>query len=137
MRTSWPMSCSSMREAVRRVAVVVDDEDAPGTTVRRARRRTAALRRSERLRPDRSGRRTTNSLPWPRPVAVAASTVPPCISTRRFTSVRPMPSPPARALERAVDLREHVEDARQLVGGDADAVVVHADDGLVALPARP
>ena len=42
--------------------------------------------------------------------------------------------PVARALERRVDLREHVEDARQVVGGDADAVVAHADHDL--LPSR-
>ena len=41
----------------------------------------------------RSGRRTTNSLPCPSP-ALCASTDPPCISTSRFTSVKPMPSPP-------------------------------------------
>ena len=40
-----------------------------------------------------SGRRTTNSLPCSSP-ALLGLTVPPCISTRFFTSVRPMPSPP-------------------------------------------
>jgi hypothetical protein len=38
------------------------------------------------------GRRTTNSLPCPTP-ALWASTVPSCISTRLFTSVRPIPNP--------------------------------------------
>ena len=40
--------------------------------------------------------------------------------------------PVARALQRRIDLREHVEDARQFVGRDADAVVPHSDHGLPA-----
>ena len=42
-----------------------------------------------------------NSLPWPGP-SLRASTVPPCISTSRRTSVRPIPSPPcARSMFRS------------------------------------
>ena len=40
-----------------------------------------------------AGRLTMNSAPVPGP-PLRASTVPPCISTSRFTSVRPMPKPP-------------------------------------------
>src|SRR5680860_81257 len=39
-----------------------------------------------------NGKRTMNSLPAPGPL-LCASTVPPCISTRRLTRVRPMPRP--------------------------------------------
>ena len=40
-----------------------------------------------------TGSRSTNSLPRPMP-SLCAATEPPCISTRRRTSERPMPSPP-------------------------------------------
>ena len=43
------------------------------------------------------------------------------ISTRRLARVRPMPSPPCVRPRSPSDLREHVEDPRQLVGRDADA----------------
>ena len=71
-----------------------------------------------------SGRRTTNSLPWPGP-ALLALTVPPCISTSRFTSVRPMPSPPwARLIERFACVNSS-KTCRQHLRRDADAVVAH------------
>ena len=35
-----------------------------------------------------------------------------------------------RAVERVVDLGEEVEDGRELFGGDADAVIAYAEDGL-------
>ena len=73
-----------------------------------------------------SGRRTTNSLPWPGP-ALRASTVPPCSSTSRFTSVRPMPRPPCERSSDCVDLREHVEHLLQHVRRDADAGVAHRE----------
>ena len=44
-----------------------------------------------------------------------------------------MPSPPLRPLQRRIDLREHFEDAGQLLGGDADAGVSHPDYGVLAL----
>ena len=61
-----------------------------------------------------SGRRTTNSLPWPGP-SLRASTLPPCISTSRLTSVRPIPSPPCDRSSAPVDLDEQLEDAGQHV----------------------
>ena len=83
---------------------------------------------------DRRHRQTHDELaPSPSP-ALFASIVPPCISTSRFTSVKPMPSPPCARLQRPVDLREHVEDARELVGRDADAGVLHRHHDLAPLP---
>ena len=73
-----------------------------------------------------------NSLPRPSP-SLRASTVPPCISTSVFTSVRPMPSPSRERSSDVIDLREHLEEARQLLGGDADAVVAHPDHRLLGL----
>ena len=64
--------------------------------------------------------------------ALRASTVPPCISTRLFTSVRPMPNPLVERSSERIDLHEHVEDVSKLIGGDADAAVAHPDDGLLA-----
>ena len=40
------------------------------------------------------------------------------------------------AAARPIDLREHVEDGGQLVGGDTDAVVAHRQDRAVVLPAH-
>ena len=45
----------------------------------------------------RSGRRTTNSVPWPRP-ALAACTQPPCSSIMLRTRASPIPSPSAKRL---------------------------------------
>ena len=39
----------------------------------------------------------------------------------------------ARAFERSVRLREHLEQARKLIGDDPDSVVAHADHGLIAV----
>ena len=84
-----------------------------------------------------AGSRTTNSLPRPRP-SLVASTVPPCISTRLRTSVRPRPRPALRPVERVVDLGEQVEDAGEHLGGDADPVVADAEGDVLPLDApRP
>ena len=45
------------------------------------------------------------------------------------------PQPPLGAVERAVDLGEQVEDLREHLGGDADAGVADAEDGVLALAA--
>ena len=45
-----------------------------------------------------AGKRTVNSLPWPRTLSAVA--VPPCSSTSRCTKHRPMPKPPC---ERSID----------------------------------
>ena len=120
------------RQALGAVAVVVDDEHAQATRRRRRGRRAAGRRVAGACA---SGKVTTNSLPSPRP-ALFATTLPPCISTRRLTSVRPMPRPPcARSSELSI-CDEHLEDAADAVGGDADAVVAHADDGVLAVDAR-
>src|SRR5687768_5085467 len=41
--------------------------------------------------------------------------------------------PAHRALQRRIDLHEHVEDPGKLLRGDADAVVANADHGLTAV----
>ena len=85
----------------------------------------------ERLRRERQPHDELAALPSP---SLWASTVPPCISTRFFTSVRPMPSPPCDLRGGVVHLHEQLEDAGQHVRGDADAVVPHPQHRLVALP---
>ena len=93
-RTSWPVQPQQHGQAVGGVRVVVDDQDAAARGGAAASAPPAPVGGlARRARPGRGGRRTTNSLPRPGP-SLRASTVPPCISTRLFTSVRPMPSPP-------------------------------------------
>ncbi len=82
-----------------------------------------------------SGSVTVNTLPRPGP-SLRASMVPPCSSTRRRASVRPMPRPPCAAVAMPWELREHVEDARQHVRRDADAGVLHAQDDAAAAGVR-
>ena len=126
--TSLPMSSQQHRQAVGRVPVVVHDQDAaPG-------RRGAGRRRRAR-RPAAAGggaggpaggRRTRCPGRGPR---CAPRRVPPCISTSRLTSVRPMPRPPC---DRSSDRSTWVnisKTLRQHLGRDADAVV--------ATPTRP
>ena len=64
--------------------------------------------------------------------SLRASTRPPCSSTRRAPARGRCRARPASAVERR-RLGEHVEDARQHLGRDADAVVAHADSDLVAV----
>jgi len=62
-----------------------------------------------------------NSLPWPAPL-LATATLPPCISTSRLTSVRPMPKPLCeRSIERFA-LHEEFENAGLELRGDAHPV---------------
>ena len=63
--------------------------------------------------------------------------LPPCSSTSRCTSDRPMPRPPCERSFERVDLRERLEQALGDLGPDADAVVLHADHDLVAGPLPP
>ena len=74
-----------------------------------------------------------NLLPLPGP-SLWASMLPPCISTSRFTSVRPMPSPPCDRADDALDLREHLEDAAAACRRDADAGVPDRHHHVAPLP---
>jgi hypothetical protein len=68
--------------------------------------------------------------------ALSTRTLPPCISTSFFTSARPMPSPPCVPLEAAVDLREHVEHARQHVLRNAESRILDRDDRVTRVARR-
>ena len=70
VRTSWPSELAAAAASdLGRVAVVVDDQDRAGARGPRP-RRSPAERRDAALRARRGGgSRTTNSLPWPEPVA--------------------------------------------------------------------
>ena len=74
-----------------------------------------------------TGRRTTNSLPLPGPVAVGLDACRRASRPGCLTSVRPMPRPPCERSSDRVDLGEQVEDRRQHLRRDADAVVAHAE----------
>ena len=88
----------------------------PGCARRRPRRGVAPIRRGgsrPRLGPAGQRRQPDDelaALPGP---SLRASTVPPCISTRLLTRVRPMPSPPCERSSESVDLGEQLEDPRQ------------------------
>ena len=108
------------------VDVVIDHQHAHAVWLARRLRRPASTVRGTPAR-GASGSLTMNSLPASRPCGgLWASMVPPCSSTSRWASESPMPSPPVRAGQRAVGLREQVEDARQEFRVDAHAVVAHA-----------
>ena len=95
-----------------------------GSGPRSARRRAPAGIRGDRQADDEG------ACPAPSP-SLRASTVPPCIATRRRTTLRPMPSP-ALALSRRLGATcaNISKTARQQVGGDADAVVLDRDAGV-------
>ena len=97
--TSWPISVEQQGEAVGRVAVVVDDEDAPAAAAGPGRPLGRSVGGPVRRPSIGAGRRTTNSLPRPGP-SLRAATVPPCISTRLRTRLRPIPRPPCERSSR-------------------------------------
>src|SRR5882724_11245487 len=74
-----------------RVVVVLDHEDAAGGGGAGGGGRGAGTRVSTGRA--MAGRRTVKVLPFPVP-SLATATLPPCCSTRRRTSVSPIPSPP-------------------------------------------
>ena len=91
VRRSLPMISSNMRQAVGGVLVVVDDQDA--ATRRRELARSSAASRL-RSGAERTHRQPHDELAAPAVAVAARLDVPPCSSTRRLTSVRPMPRPP-------------------------------------------
>ena len=104
----------------------------PGNAASRLARRRASAGRPRRRGPSTAGSRTTNSLPLPGP-SLCAATVPPCISTRLLTSVRPMPSPPS---ERAIERSPWANRSNSLgssSGGMPTPGVPDPDDDLVPL----
>ena len=83
----------------------------------------------------KAGSVTKNSLPLPGP-SLRASIVPPLQLRRACVKVRPIPSPACDRSEAAVRLIEHLEDMRQLIAGDTDAVVLDGYDRLIVLGVR-
>ena len=109
-------------QALERVGVVLDDEDA----VALAQPRHVAVGGVGVSSGSISGSQSTNSLPWPGP-SLKPSTSPPCSWAMRRASVRPTPRPPRRARERLVLLREQLEGVRQELGVDPFARVLDRD----------
>ena len=60
--------------------------------------------------------------------------VPPCMRDQAAHQRQADAEPALCAAVRAIDLREHVEHRRELVGRDADAVVADGDDGAAVAP---
>ena len=109
-------------EAVGEVDVVVDEQDAMGVAARAAR----ASRRGAACDPQRgraSGRRTMNSLPWPRPSLRASSRAAVQLdqAARERQARRPGPRC-VRSSERSA-CANISKICGSTVGGDADAVV--------------
>ena len=99
---------------------------ARGSRRRRGRRRGAGAARRRRAASARSGRRTVKRLPDRGPSL--------CAATRAAVQLDDAPDQreadaesAARALERRVDLREHLEDLVGCSGGEADAAVDDRD----------
>ncbi len=70
--------------------------------------------------------RTVNSLPLSGAVALRLDRAAVQLARARCASARPMPSPPCARSSARSTCAEHVEDVRQVLRGDADAVVPHA-----------
>ncbi len=117
-------------EALGGVAIVVGQQDALAGTASPVRIRTAPLPAD--AAPAAFGSRTVNRLPMPVP-ALAASMRPPCSSTMPLASASPIPKPPAACSCADAHLREHAEHARQILGSDADAVVLDDEHQFLAL----
>ena len=133
MYISCRANSNSMARDAAAVPVVIHDQDAAGAapSARRPSARTVAAIRRQSFR---VGSRTTNSLPRPGP-SLNASTDPPCISTRRLTSVKPMPSPPwdrSNVRSTCVNIPKILS---QLVGRDAHAGILDRHDDISGCPA--
>ena len=124
------------RDHVARVGLVVDDEH-PEPVERRRRLRPhgpvgRGLARLGRRQRDGGttvarGSRTVKTAPVRPSGRLAASTVPPCSSTRCRTMARPSPRPPCGRVRGGVRLPEPLEDVRQELRPDAGPVVRDGD----------
>src|SRR5262245_58927807 len=113
-------------QGLRRLAVVLDDEDAGASRLPRAgdeRGRRLLGRHGERREPDAE-------------LGTASDPVAPRLDSttveldHALHDGEPDPEAALRAVEPALDLREELEHALQHVGRDADAAVAHGDDGV-------
>ncbi len=109
--------------------------DLPAVARRRSRRERAerCARRSGRrtTKRRRSGERASTS-------NTASATVPPCICSRSCHRRKPGPRPPFGALDRRIDLLEHLEDAVQFLAWNSDSrrrLTEHHD--MVAMASSP
>ena len=127
--TSWPAAPQEAGQALGRVARCRRPPGRGGGG--RPWRRLAPAGRSTRRRPGAvgqgSGRRTTNSLPWPGPSLWAVDACRRASRPGVCTRVRPMPRPPCeRSSERSAWVNRS-KTRGSISGGDADAVVAHPE----------
>ena len=125
-----PGESEQHRHAVGQIPVVVDEQDASTWLHHRAAQGLPAAGMTAGIF-RRSGRRTTNSLPWPNP-ALAACTQPPCSSIIFRTRARPIPNPSPSRLGEPFTWVNSSKIARQHGRFDPDARVAHSQDGLAA-----
>ena len=133
VRTSFPEELEHHGHRAGRVPVVVHHQDAP----------PRAGRASAPPRPAHGGRASGRTLEHGQPDGERAALVPPGALGRDRAAVhldQPLDQrqPDAEAaggpLDAPVHLGEHVEDAAQRLGRDADPVVADGDDDLLAAP---
>ena len=117
------------REAVCRVPVVVHDQNATWDALTRVGRQRA--RAAGPARPGQQ-RQTHNELTALTDTRAAGFDCAAVHFHQILDQGQTEPQPAARALQRRIDLREHLEDSAKLVGGDADARVPDSDDRLLA-----
>ena len=133
VRTSFPSSLSTLAKRRRRVPVVVHHQDAP----------PRAAARPARLRVSRGALGSRAALQGGKPDGERAALSRAGALGRDGPAVhldqplhkrQPDAEPARRALDAPVHLGEHVEDAGQCLGGDADPVVADRDDDVLAPP---
>ena len=125
-----PLFLQQDLQQFRVVGVVVDDEHAAGHSRLGTAQAAASVMASIVTDSGSAGRRTVNRLPRPGP-SLCADTLPAVHLDEPFdemqadaqTAVRPIGS---------IDLREHLEDARQLLGRNADPGIGDGHDGASA-----
>ena len=105
-----PGQTQLQRQRLGGVAVVVGDQDPARTYLRRPLRITGRQCDDRGLHADHR-QPDASSVPLPSPSLLAVTT-PPCISTRRRTSVEPDAQPPCARSERLSTCDEQVEDLR-------------------------
>ena len=101
-----------------------------GTGVRLRRRRGAAVRCDAS---DQKGQAHDELAARSQPVALRRDGAAVHLD-QALDQVQADSQPALRSFERAIDLGKHVEDVREAIGGNADAGVSHAHDGIVVQP---
>jgi hypothetical protein len=118
-----------LRHGVGGIRIVVDDEDLAPPCRLRSRR----FRRGRCRLVDRQSHDELAAFTGPRTACLDAAVMQ---AHEALDERQPDAEPALRAIERATDLRKHVEHALELVGWNTDAGIAHADDDCAPVSAR-